>query len=110
MLEIENATKEIKLHRAHRIGTFSPTKIRPLAAKFAYYPDGENVHKSANKLKNTSFRISQQFPKEIMSKKLVPIIKDIQEKGQEAYTVVDKLLLTNNYTESPKSRVHMRVI
>ena len=30
MLEIENATTEIKLHRAHRMGRFSPTKTRPI--------------------------------------------------------------------------------
>ena len=66
MLEIENATKEINLHRSHRMGSFSTTKIRQIVAKFTYYPDRENVRKHANRLRNTSFGISQQFPKDIM--------------------------------------------
>ena len=93
------------------MGRFSLAKIRPIVAKFAYYKDRENVHKSANKLRNTSFGISQQFPREIIDicKKLVPIMKEVCGKGQEAYTVVDKLYF-DNYTENPKIRVHMRVV
>ena len=74
-LDMEAAGIHIKLHGAHRMGRFNPTKVRPIVAKFA---DRERVRKSAGKLKNTSYGISQQFPKEIMDKrrKLVPIMKD----------------------------------
>ena len=34
-LEIVNATGDIKLQRAHRMGRYDPTKIRPIVAKFA---------------------------------------------------------------------------
>ena len=94
-LEIPNAKAEMKLHRAHRIGRYNPTKIRPIVAKFAYYPDREKVRKNANKLKGKSQGISQQFPKEIMDKrkKLVPIMKQARENGQDAYITVDKLYI-----------------
>ena len=75
-LEIENATRDIRLHRAHRMGRYTPTKVRPIVAKFAYYSDRELVRKNAGKLKDTPFGISQQFSKEIMEtrKRLVPIM------------------------------------
>lgn len=102
-LEIESASDHIKLHRAHRMGRFNPTKVRPIVAKFAYYPDRERVRKSAGKLKNTSFGISQQFPKEIMDKrrKLVPIMKDARGKGQDAYIALDKLYINGVLYREP---------
>ena len=102
-LEISNAKVEIKLHRAHRVGRFNPTKIRPIVAKFAYYPDREKVRRNANKLQGKPQGISQQFPKEIMDrrKKLVPIMKEAREKGQDAYISVDKLYIDNKLYNGP---------
>ena len=90
---IENARDTIKLHRAHRIGKFSASKIRPIVAKFAFFPDREKVRTSAGKLKGTEYGISQQFPREIMDKRreLVPIMKKARSQGKDAYLVVDKL-------------------
>ena len=94
-LSIQNARTEIKLHRAHRMGRYNPTKIRPIVAKFVLYPDREMVRKNAGKLKGTNFGISQQFPREIMEKrrKLVPIMKAARDNGKEAYIMVDKLYI-----------------
>lgn len=102
-LEIENAQREIKLHRAHRMGKYDQSKIRPIVAKFAYYPDREKVRKNAGKLKNTNYGISQQFPREIMDtrKKLVPIMKAARAKGQDAYIVVDKLYIDKTLYREP---------
>ena len=104
-LDIEAASIHIKLHRAHRMGRFNPTKVRPIVAKFAYYPDRERVRKSAGKLKNTSYGINQQFPKEIMDKcrKLVPIMKDARVKGKDAYITVDKLYINGVLYREPGS-------
>ena len=102
-LEIQNAKNEIKLHRAHRIGRYNPSKVRPIVAKFAFYPDREKVRRNANKLKDTSYGISQQFPREIMDtrKKLVPIMKEARSSGKDAYINVDKLYINNElYTGS----------
>lgn len=102
-LEIPNAKTEIKLHRAHRVGRYNPTKIRPIVAKFVYYPDREKVRRNANKLKDKNRGIGQQFPKEIMEKrkKLVPIMKKAREDGQEAYISVDKLYIDKKLYTGP---------
>lgn len=102
-LEIPNAKTEIKLHRAHRVGRYNPTKIRPIVAKFVYYPDRENVRRNANKQKDKNRGIGQQFPKEIMEKrkKLVPIMKKAREDGQEAYISVDKLYIDKKLYTGP---------
>ena len=104
-LEIENAARDIKLHRAHRMGRYTPTKVRPIVAKFAYYPDRELVRKNAGKLKDTPFGISQQFPKEIMEtrKRLVPIMKEARQRGQDAYIVVDKLYIDKVLYREPNA-------
>ena len=104
-LEIPNAKAEMELHRAHRIGRYNPTKVRPIVAKFAYYPDREKVRKNANKLKGKEQGISQQFPKEIMEKrkKLVPIMKQARENGKDAYITVDKLYINNELYKGPNA-------
>ena len=101
-LEKENASRDIKLHRAHRMGKFNNSKVRPIVAKFAFYPDREKVRKSAGKL-DTNFGISQQFPKEIMEtrRKLVPVMKDARQKGHDAYIVVDKLYIDKQLYREP---------
>ncbi|KAH3804196.1 hypothetical protein DPMN_132478 [Dreissena polymorpha] len=50
-LRIENASRNIKLHRAHRLGRYNSAKIRPITAKFAYYPDREQVRQASKELK-----------------------------------------------------------
>ena len=47
-LSIENATKERKVHRAHMVGAYNTENIRPIIAKFMYYPDREQVRKSSS--------------------------------------------------------------
>jgi hypothetical protein len=65
-LKTNDAKSNIKLHRAHRIGKYSHQKIRPIVAKYAYFPDREKVRKSSKQLNRTPFGISEQFPREII--------------------------------------------
>ena len=44
-LEIVNVTRNIKLHRVHRMGRYDQTKIRPILANFAYFPDRKKSEK-----------------------------------------------------------------
>lgn len=90
----ENATTDVKLHRAHRIGKYKPTGTRPIVAKFAYFPDREKVRLDARKL-SRPFGISQQFPVEVMERrrKLVPVMLDARKAGKEAYLAADKLYI-----------------
>jgi hypothetical protein len=102
-LNIENAQTEIKLHRAHRVGAYNSSRIRPIVAKFAFYPDKERVRKSAKNLKGKPYGIAEQFPKEVMEtrRKLFPIMKKAREDGKEAYLSVDKLFINKKlYTDT----------
>ena len=102
-LSIENASTEIKLHRAHRVGSFKRGKTPPIVAKFAFYPDRERVRDSAKKLKNTNYGIAEQYPREVMDtrRKLIPIMRKAREDGREAYLRVDKLYIDKKlYEES----------
>ncbi|XP_052242307.1 uncharacterized protein LOC127852388 [Dreissena polymorpha] len=94
-LHVQNAQTEIKLHRAHRIGRYQPNKVRPIVAKFAYYPDKERVRRESRELKGTPFGISEQYPQEVMEarRRLVPIMKKARSEGKEAYLRIDKLYI-----------------
>ena len=101
----------IKLDRIHRLGRYNPTKTRPIIAKFSYYPEREMVRKAAKNLEGTNFSISQQFPKEIMTrrKNLIPTLKSLKDAGHRAYISVDKLyvdgkLYTGELVQSQQQR------
>ena len=91
-LEIPHA-KHIPIHRAHRMGRYQRNKTRPIVAKFAYYPNREDIRKAAKKLEGTQYSIGQQFPKEIQDRRrqLVPLLREAKAKGQKAHIAVDKL-------------------
>ena len=93
-LNMENA-RNIQFHRVHRVGRFNRTKIRPIVAKFAFYPDRERVRAAAKNLEGTDFSIGQQFPKEIQERRrrLVPLMKKAKNEGKQAYISVDKLYI-----------------
>jgi hypothetical protein len=94
-LHVQNAKSEVKLHRAHRVGRYQPNKVRPIVAKFAYYPDRERVRKESKQLKGTPFGISEQYPKEVMDvrRRLIPIMKKARAEGKEAFLKIDKLYI-----------------
>ena len=91
-LKITNA-RMIKTDRVHRLGRYSPVKTRPIIVKFCFYQDREMIRKAAKTLEGTQYSISQQFPKEINSRRkaLVPTLKSLKEEGHRAYISVDKL-------------------
>lgn len=97
-LKIPNA-QQIPIHRAHRMGRYQRTKTRPIVAKFAFYPNREEIRKAARNLEGTQYSISQQFPKEIQDRRrqLVPILKDAKAKGQKAHIAVDKLYIDGRF-------------
>ena len=94
-MNIDNASRDIKLQRVDRIGRFNNGKIRPIVAKFVYYPDRECVRKAGTVLRdsNSVYWVSQQYPKEVQDRRraLVPIIKLARLNGCDAYIAVDKL-------------------
>ena len=110
-LKIPHA-KHIPIHRAHRMGRYQRTKTRPIVAKFAFYPNREDIRKAAKNLEGTQYSIGQQFPKEIQERRrqLVPLLKEAKSRGQKAHIAVDKLYIDgklhkadqkNNNTPNP---------
>ena len=93
-LGIDDAA-DMKIHRAHRVGTYNKDRIRPIVVKFAFFPDRERVRKKSFRLKGTPFGISEQFPKEVLETrgKLVPIMKKVREDQKELYMTVDTLFI-----------------
>ena len=96
-MRIENARRDMSVHRAHRIGRFTNGKTRPIVAKFVLYPDRERVRKAGSVLReaNSKYGVSQQFPKQIQDRRkaLVPIMKQARNEGKDAYIMVDKLYI-----------------
>ena len=62
--------KNIKFERVHRLGKPRPdgSKPRPIIAKFNWFKDREAVWNERRKLKGTLFRMSEDFPQEIIQK------------------------------------------
>ena len=102
-LNIGDATQNIRLQRAHRIGPYKTDKTRPIVVKFTDYPDREKVRRAAKELKGTHYGISEQFPKEIVEqrRKLIPIMIQARKDGKEAYIKVDKLYINNQIYRGP---------
>lgn len=97
-LDITGA-KDIKIDRAHRLGSFKNDKTRPIVVKFNYFQDKVNVKKQASdKLRNTSFRVSDQYPKEIQDRRraLYPAFAQAKGQGRKAVLSYDKLYIDGN--------------
>ncbi|KAH9374734.1 hypothetical protein HPB48_000725 [Haemaphysalis longicornis] len=67
IIDLCSANLEISLQRrdvecAHRIGRFHQDKHRPIIVQFNHFKDCEQVLTNAKKLKDTNYRISEDFP------------------------------------------------
>jgi hypothetical protein len=104
-LGMENAAREVKIDRSHRLGKqrFGTTKPRPIVAKFNFYPDRERVLQNARKLKGTKIGIGEQFPDEILKirKELYPELKKARDAGKKAKLVKDKLIIEGQIFYKP---------
>ena len=94
-LKIENAKDKITLEKAYRLGKRKngAAKPRPIVVKFRKFEDREMIRSVSNRLKNTNYGISPQYPKEVLErrKKLVPIMLKERKKNKKAYIAGDKL-------------------
>ena len=82
--EVEN----IEFQRIHRSGGSRTRTPRPIIARFLRYSDRERVIRQGFiKLKGTSFRVLEDFPKEIIEsrRKLLPKLKQAKADGKRAY-------------------------
>jgi len=95
-LGLDNAKNTIRLDRAHRLGSFEHGKKRPIVTKFNFYGDKMKVKDAAReRLRDTAFRVSDQFPKQIQDrrKKLIPYLVQAKRNGQRASLSHDALYI-----------------
>ena len=97
-LNLENIHNSVKLERAHRVGKFTAAKNRPIVVKFNSYQDKLSVKKRAfDQLKDSQFRVSEQFPKVIQERRktLIPHLIKAKQEGKKAVLSYDKLYIDN---------------
>ena len=87
----------ISIERAHRLGkrNVNSEKLHPIIAKFSFYKNKEFILSNARFLAGTVYRISQDFPREIVEirRGLVRVLKDAKKEGRDAKLVYDKLYI-----------------
>lgn len=106
-LKIENARTDIKIERAHRVGRFLQQKNRPIVVRFNHFPDKTLIKSKAfAELKNSGYRVSEQFPKAIQDKRkqLIPVMIQAKQDGKTAFLSYDKLII--NGTSFTVENVH----
>ena len=92
-------TENIEFQRIHRVGkTRQDGSSRPIIARFLRFQDRQRVIRAAYKLRNTGYKIMEDFPKEIIERRrpLVPIMKDAKANGKTAFflkSMPDKLII-----------------
>ena len=100
VLAIDGAGDRIKIDRAHRTGKYDTGKKRPIVVKFNFHQDKIEIkNKAREKLTNTQFRVSEQYPREIQErrKKLIP---ELIKEGKHAVLAYDKLYI-NGRLQTP---------
>ena len=91
-------TRSMAIERAHRMGKWREGKHRSIVVKFLNFKDKETVrHAAPKKLKNSTFGVNEQFPKEITDRRrlLYPIMKQERQQNRRANLVVDRLYTEN---------------
>ncbi len=60
---------QIKLARCHRVGKYQKDSPRTIICRFHYFEDREQVWNNRSKLQGSVIRMSEDCPKEIVSKR-----------------------------------------
>ena len=103
-----DARETIKIDRAHRIGIYDNTKKRPIVAKFNFFQDKATIKQSAyTALKNSPYRVSDQFPKAIQDRRraLIPHLIKARESNKKAVLSYDKLYIDGRLFRGESSPV-----
>ena len=101
-LIILSKSENIKIDRSYRIGRYKVGSARPIVAKFCFFQDKLCVKRSAyDKLKNSPFRVSDQFPQAVREKRAIlkPYLDKAKKDGKSANLSFDKLIINGkSYT------------
>jgi hypothetical protein len=99
VLNISGPETKIAVDVAHRIGAFTPGKIRPIVVRFKDKESKFMLKQQLRKvnLRNSPFNVSDQFPQEVMDRRraLIPEMIKARGAGKRAVLVRDKLFIDN---------------
>jgi ribA/ribD-fused uncharacterized protein len=100
-----DVVSKIMIVRCHRLGrkpqVQTQKRPRTIICRFHYYGYRQEVWNKRSNLAGKAFRLSEDFPKEIVSRRnmLAPIMFEARRQGSKASMVADKLIIdNNNYT------------
>lgn len=99
-----DTVQNITFHRVHRLGKQSDNRPRPIIAKFEHFQQKELVKSKGKELKGTTFRLNDQYPREINERRkiLYPILKENRKNNKRASLVVDRLYIDGQLFRSTK--------
>ena len=93
----EEDIDEISIGRVHRLGkqNASDGKPQPIIAKFTFHKNKQFILSNACTLAGTDFRISQDFPREMVEirRGLVNVLKEEKKRGRNAKLIYEKLCI-----------------
>ena len=100
VLKIDDPKNTITVNRAHRIGRFDPSKVRPIVVKFKDTSSKVAVQsslKAAKLSRETPHNVSEQYPQEVKERRkvLIPIMLQARREGKRAILVREKLYIDN---------------
>ena len=107
VLKIENPKASNQIEQAHRIGNQAAGKICPIVAKFVLSGHKTIVKSALSGVDlntppyNGTFKVNDQFPPEVISRRreLIPKLIEERKKGNKATLVRDKLFVNNKLVE-----------
>jgi len=92
----------IKFQRCHRlISKNKRDKSEPIICRFYWFPDRQAVWNARSNLAGTSFKLSEDFPPEVIERRrvLFPIMKEARKLEMRSYLTSDKLIIDDkSYT------------
>ena len=96
----------IRFSRVHRLGKAKSDqqRPRPIVAKVTDSKMKSAIMSKGNKLKDTGYSITDQFPAEIMARRrlLYPIMAEARKKSRKTRLVIDKLYIDGNLYRNPR--------
>lgn len=95
-LQMNDVKSTVKIDRAHRVGSYTSGKTRPIVAKFNFYQDKMQIKRNVHeKRESTGIRVSDQYPKAIQERRktLIPELIRAKNDGKNAVLNYDKLFI-----------------
>ena len=87
--------RRVEFGNVHRFGRYTRNKPRPIVARFIYNSDRALILDNSYKLRNSPWRITEQFPVAMEDRRrtLQPVARELRAQGHHTKFVRDKLIV-----------------